>query len=159
MTNIYELTAQAAALQQMLEAEEIDEATYNDTIEALDIKDKVQSICCVIKNIEAQAVAIKAEKDRLAKKQKTAENAVKRLKESLVYHMQVTNQAKVKTTLFNVALSSSKSLKVIDETMIPQEYLIPQPDKVDVAGIRKALKDGAEIFGVEFEENPSLRIS
>jgi hypothetical protein len=159
VANIYELTAQAQQLQQLLEAEEIDEATYNDTLEALDIEDKVQSICCVIKNFEAQAAAIKVEKDRLAKKQKTAENRVERLRDSLIHHLQATNQAKVKTTLFNVALSSSKSLKVVDETMIPQEYLIPQPDKVDIAGMKKAIKEGAEIYGVEFEESPSLRIS
>lgn len=159
MANIYELTAQAAMLQQLLEAEEIDEQTYNDTLEAMEVSEKVQSICCVIKNFEAQAEAVKAEKDRLAKKQKAAENAAKRLKDSLIYHLQMTNQAKVKTTLFNVSLTSSKSLKVVDETMIPQEYLIPQPDKVDIAGMKKAIKDGAEIFGVEFEENPSLRIS
>lgn len=159
MANIYELTAQAQILQQLLENEEIDETTYKDTLEALEVEDKVQSICCVIKNIEAEAEAIKAEKDRLQKKQKTAENAVKRLKNSLIYHLQATNQAKVKTTLFNVALSSSKSLKVVDETMIPQEYLIPQPDKVDIAGMKKAIKEGAEIYGVEFEESPSLRIS
>lgn len=159
MANIYELTSQALMLQQLLEAEEIDEQAYQDTLEALSVEDKVQSICCVIRNIEAETEAIKAEKDRLAKRQKTTENAVKRLKESLIYHLQATNQAKVKTTLFNVSLSSSKSLKVVDETMIPQEYLIPQPDKVDIAGMKKAIKEGAEIFGVEFESKPSLRIS
>jgi hypothetical protein len=159
MANIYELTAQAAMLQQLLENEEIDEQTYNDTIEALEVSEKVEAICCVIKNFEAQAQAVKVEKDRLAKRQKTFENRVERLRDSLIYHLQTTNQAKVKTKLFNVALSSSKSLKVVDETMIPQEYLIPQPDKIDIAGMKKAIKDGAEIFGVEFEENPSLRIS
>lgn len=159
MANIYELTAQAEMLQQMLEADEIDETTFKDTLEALDIDTKVENICRVIKNFEADVAALKAEKDRIDRKKKTAENAVKRLKDSLIYYLQATNQAKVKTTLFNVALSSSKSLKVVDETMIPETYLIPQPDKVDVAGLRKALKDGKEVFGVEFEEKPSLRIS
>lgn len=159
MASIYELTEQALMLQSLLEADEIDEQLYNDTLESLDIDTKVQNICCVIKNIEAEADAIKAEKDRLAKRQKTAENAVKRLKDSLLMYLTATNQTKVKTQLFNVSVAKSKSLKVTYEDMIPEEYLIPQPSKVDVAGIRKAIADGEDIDGVEFEENPYIRIS
>ena len=159
MANIYELTQQAMMLQALLEGEEIDEQTYNDTIEALEIDTKVENICKVIRNIEADAAALKAEKERIDRKKKTAENAVKRLKDSLVMYLQATNQPKVKTQLFNVSLSKSKSLKVTDETMIPEQYLIPQPDKVDITGLRKAIKDGEDIDGVEWEEKPSLRIS
>lgn len=159
MANIYELTQQAMMLQALLEGEEIDEQTYNDTIEALEIDTKVENICKVISNIEADAAALKAEKERIDRKKKTAENAVKRLKDSLVMYLQATNQPRVKTQLFNVSLSKSKSLKVTDETMIPEQYLIPQPDKVDITGLRKAIKDGEDIDGVEWEEKPSLRIS
>lgn len=156
--NLYELTANAAYLQQLLEDGDIDEQTFNDSIESLMIDNKVENICKVIRNLEAQAAAFKEEADRLAKKQKTAENGVKRLKESLVNFLLTTNSKKINAGLFTVSLGSSKSVELVEDGAIPECYLTPQPPKVDKTGIGAALKAGKEVPGAALKESYHVRI-
>lgn len=158
MASLYELTAQARMLQEMLEGGEIDEEVFNDTLENLDIDTKIENICKVIRNLEAEATAFKEEKDRLAARQKTAENGVARLKESLLNYMVSTGNTKVKAGLFTVSKGTSKSLQVNYLDMIPSEYMIPQPETVDKKGITEAIKAGKKVPGAELVENSHIRI-
>lgn len=151
--NLYELTGKSLELQLMLEAGDIDEQTYFDTIEALEIDKKVESICAVIRNLEAEAAAFKTEKDRLAERQKTAENGIKRLKESLLNYMQVTNQSKVKQGVFSVRVGSTEKVKVVEQDKIPKEFLIMQEPKINLVDLKKCLKEGQKIEGIEIETN------
>lgn len=155
---LYELTEQAQALYELLQADEIDEQTYNDTIEAIGVENKIESYCAVIRQLQGEAELYKAEADRIYKKQKSTQNAVDRLKNSLFMFLKATGQSKAKAGIFNVAVSTSQSVNVTDEKKIPSEYLIEQAPKVDKAGIRKALKDGAVIAGVELVTNEGVRI-
>lgn len=156
--NLYTLTGAALELQNMLEIGEIDEEVYQDTLENLEIDKKIENICAVIRNLEAEAIAFKEEKDRMAARQKTAENGIKRLKISLLNHMTVTNQNKVKAGLFNISVGRTEKVIVTDQEQIPKEYLIPQESKVDLATIKKLLKDGETINGVTIESNNHIRI-
>lgn len=156
--NLYELTANAAYLQQLLEDGDIDEQTFSDSLESLMIDDKVENICKVIRNLEAQAAAFKEEAERLTKKKQTAENGVKRLKESLVNFMETTKGKKITAGLFTVTLGSSKSVEVLNEGELPECYLLPQPPKVDKTGIGAALKAGQEVPGAQLKESYHVRI-
>lgn len=158
MMNLYTLTGAALELQNLLEAGEIEEDVYQDTLENLDIDKKIENICAVIRNLEAEALAFKEEKDRMASRQKTAENGIKRLKESLLNHLTVTNQNKVKSGLFSVSLGSSEKVIVTDQKQIPSEFLIPQEAKIDLATIKKLLKNGEDIDGVTIESSNYIRI-
>lgn len=156
--NLYELTQNAAYLQQLLEDGDIDEQTFNDSLESLMIDDKVESICKVIRNLEAQAAAFKEEADRLTKKRQTAENGVQRLKESLANFLQTTNSKKITAGLFTVSLGSSKSVEVTGEKALPECYLTPQPPKVNKVEIGAALKAGVAVPGAALTESYYVRI-
>lgn len=156
--NLYQLTQSAAYLQQLLEDGDIDEQTFSDSLESLMIDDKVENICKVIRNLEAQAAAFKEEAERLTKKKKTAENGVNRLKESLVNLLQTTKSEKISAGLFTVSLGSSKSVEVTSEKALPDCYLTPQPPKVDKAGIGAALKAGVAVPGAMLTESYHVRI-
>lgn len=156
--NLYTLTGVALELQNLLESGEIEEDVYQDTLENLDIDKKIENICAVIRNLEAEAVAFKEEKDRMASRQKTAENGIKRLKESLLNHLTVTNQNKVKSGVFSVSVGSSEKVIVKDQKQIPSEFLIPQEAKIDLATIKKLLKGGEVIDGVTIESSNYIRI-
>lgn len=158
MMNLYTLTGAALELQNLLEAGEIEEDVYQDTLENLDIDKKIENICAVIRNLEAEALAFKEEKNRMASRQKTAENGIKRLKESLLNHLTVTNQNKVKSGVFSVSLGSSEKVIVTDQKQIPSEFLIPQEAKIDLATIKKLLKSGEDINGVTIENSKYIRI-
>ena len=158
MASLYELTYQAKALQDLLESGEIDETVFNDTLEGLDIDTKIENICKVIRNMEADAKAFKEEKDRLAQRQKTAENGVARLKESLLNYLIVSENKNVDAGTFKVSYRETDKLNVQSEDNIPAEYLIPQPPKVDSAGLKKYIKMGAEVDGVIVEKSPYVTI-
>lgn len=153
MSSLYELTNIAVELEEMLMSGDIDETTYNDTIEGLDIETKIENICKIIRNLTAEAEMYKAEKDRLAERQKTAENGIKRLKESLLNYMQMTNQNKVKQGVFSVRVGSTEKVKVVDQDKIPKEFLIMQEPKINLVDLKKCLKEGQKIEGIEIETN------
>lgn len=156
--NLYELTGAAVQLQEMLESGEIDEQAFKDTIDGLDIDGKVESICYVFKNLEAQADAFKKEKDRLAERERITKNGMARLKQSLLDYLHATDKKKVDAGVFTVTRSTSKSVKVYDETGIPEEFLIYQPAKIDKVALGKALKEKKIIEGAELEETEYVRI-
>lgn len=149
--SLYEMTLACQDLEEMLESGVIDEKTYNDTIEGLDIDSKVENICKVIRNLTAKAEAFKAEKDRLAERQKAAENGVKRLKESLLFHMDSLNSPKIEAGLFKVSIGKTEAVRVINQNEIPAAYLIKQPDKVDLVSIKNDIKAGVTVNGCEIE--------
>lgn len=158
MASLYELTQDVMYLQNLLEDGEIDEQTYNDTVECMCVEGKIENVCKMMKNLEAKAAAYKAEEDRMEKRRKTIENNVKRLKESVLNFMLCSNNKKVETGLFTVGLGSSTSVKVWDDSHIPDEYLIPQMPKIDKTALGKALKEGKEIKGVELVKNSYVTI-
>ena len=94
----------------------------------------------------------------MARRRKTIENSVKRLKDSLLNYMVSTNEKKVEAGLFTLSLGVSKSVNVWDDTRLPEEYLIPQQPKTDKTAIGKALKDGKVIDGAELVENPYITL-
>lgn len=158
MANLYELTQDAMMLQELLENGDIDEQTYADTLEGLDVETKVENICKVIKNLEAIAVACKTEKDRLAQREKTANNSIARLKDSLLAHMLLLNKKKTDAGTFTVSTSVSKSVEIIYEDMLDEKYFIPQPDKIDKTAITTDIKAGVEVSGARLVEKPYVRI-
>lgn len=158
MPSLYELTQDVMYLQRMLEDGDIDEQTYKDSVESMCVDGKMENICKVIRNLEAQASAYKAEIDRMSARKKTLENSVQRLKDSMLTYLVATNEAKVQSDLFTVSVGKSKSVHVWDETLLPEEYLTFQPAKVNKAAISKALKEGEEVAGAELVENQFLSI-
>ncbi|MDO4503841.1 MAG: siphovirus Gp157 family protein [Clostridia bacterium] len=156
--SLYNLTIEAQMLQEMLENGDIDETIFQDTLESLDIDTKIENVCKMIRNLEQRALMFKTEKDRMADRQRVAENCVKRLKENLLTHMQMTANSKLTAGLFTVSKGKSKSVNLFDETIIPENFLIPQPSKVDKKAIGDALKKGETIAGAELVENEFIRI-
>lgn len=158
MASLYELTGSAFELQMLLESGDIDEDTYKDTIESLDIETKIENICRVIRNLTAEAEAYKAEKDRLAERQKTAENGIKRLKDSLLHYMLTTEQTKVKQGVFSVRINRTSSVNITDPLSIPPDYLKFSDPQINKAEIKKAIQSGDEIPGAELVTNESIVI-
>lgn len=156
--NLYELTGAYLQIQQMIE----DGADgLEDTLAALDdaIENKAVGYAKVIKNLEAQAKAIKEEENRLKERRQSLENNIKRLKETLEQAMIETGVKKIKTDLFSFNIQKNPpSVNVIDEHAIPENYLIPQQPKIDKKAILADMKNGAEIPGVEVIRTEGLRI-
>ena len=158
MATLYELTTQAAALYEMLQAAEIDEQTFNDTLDAMGAADKVESYCKVIKQLQSDVDMFKGELDRLTARKKTAENGVERLKGALLVFMQQSGQDSVKAGSFAVSTAKTQAVNITDEKAIPCRFLVEQPPKIDKASIKTELKAGVKISGAELVTNTGVRI-
>lgn len=156
--NLFEMTTAAAELYDLLTSGEIDEQTFEDTLQAMGTEEKLESYCKVIRQLEADAEMLKAEKDRIDKKKKTVDNSIDRMKKAIIQFMKVQQTNKASAGTFTVALSTSKAVNILDEGKIPERFLIEQAPKIDKAAIRKEMMEGAEIEGCELQINEGVRI-
>lgn len=157
MASLYELTQQAAELYGLLSNDEIDDQTFNDTIEAMGTEDKVQDYCRVIKQLQADSDMFAAEIKRLTERKKTADNSVDRMKGALLAYMQASGQPKLKAGTFAVAVSNSQAVNILDENAIPTDFITLTPE-IEKAKIKEQLKQGVEIPGAELVTNTGVRI-
>ena len=116
---------------------------------------KLENIACYIKDLKAEAEAIRAEERNLAARRRTAENKAARLTDYLSWAL-----AGEKFKSARCAVSFRKSMAVQVNTLmdIPEEYLRfkdPEPDK---AKIKDALKEGLDVPGATLVENVSVII-
>jgi hypothetical protein len=155
---LYEMTEAAKALYEMLETEEVDEQVISDTLEGMGANLKLEDYCKIIKQFKADAEQYKAEADRLKKKQAAAEKSVKRLTDRVLAYMSATGKTKEKAGVFNIRVSQSKAVNIINENIIPDDYLITQPAKVDKMKIKKLLLAGEVVAGAELQTNNNLQI-
>lgn len=136
---LYELTTEYLHLLDVLEDEDASEEAIRDTMGMIleDITDKIEDCGKVLKQLRADAEALKAEKLRLASRQAAIERGEERLREAIRLAMAVTNQRKIKTGLFTFGLTKQNKV-VLD---VPEEALPIEFQKVTVKADTKALKE------------------
>lgn len=156
--NLYEINGSILQLTEMLESGEIDETVYNDTIESLGAEIAVEDVVKAIRNKQAEAEAIKAETDKLTDKRRRTEAAADGLKNILLTYLTATQQKKVNTGVFTISRGTSKSVEILNETVIPEAYLIAQPPKIDKKSILAKLKEGEVIEGAQLKESEYVTI-
>lgn len=162
---LYELTSEYLQLLNMLEDPDTDEQTILDTLEGVggELEEKADGYARVMRQMDADAAAIKAEEERLYNRRKSLENRSAWLKSRLQNVMEITGKRKFKTELFSFGIQKNPARVVIDDpSRIYEDYLIEQEPKVDTAAIRNALKDPEEAAlwdGIaHLEQSESLRI-
>ena len=73
--------------------------------------------------------------------------------------MKLTGKTKFKSGMFNFAIQKNQeSVNITDERIIPEDFLIQQPPKIDKTALKELLKNGVEIPGAELKQTESLRI-
>ena len=121
---------------------------------------KIENVVLWIKDLKAEAEAIKAEKLALAERQKVAENKVESLKKWVAYAL---GGQKFSTAKCAVSFRNTESVEVTDEGLeaLMKEhdelltYKAPEPNK---KAIKDAIKDGLSVAGVQLVQNVSTII-
>lgn len=155
--NLYELSLAFQEVQNM----ELDPEVMKDTLDSIEdaIENKAENIAKLIRNLESDVSAYKEEEDRLKTKRQSTENKVKWLKTYLEDNMKLTGKTKFKSGMFNFSIQKNPaSVNITDEKIIPGEFLIPQPPKVDKTSLKEILKRGIEVPGAELKQTEGLRI-
>lgn len=153
---LYELDKAIADFE--LEVNEDGEVLNIDELDELNLarEQKIEGISLWIKNLEAEKEAVKHEKDNFADREKRLGKKIDGLKGYLTYAL---DGQKFSTPKVAVSFRKSESVHITDEYLIPDEYklftVVKKPDK---GVIKKALKDGKEIMGVELVEKQNISI-
>ena len=155
--NLYELSIAFQEVQNM----DLDPEVMQDTLDSIEdaIENKAENIAKLIRNLESDVAAYKEEEDRLKTKRQATENKVKWLKTYLEDNMKLTGKTKFKSGMFNFSIQKNPaSVNITDEKVIPEEFLIQQPPKVDKTSLKEILKRGIEVPGAELKQTEGLRI-
>lgn len=162
MKNLYEITNAIANF-----VPEVDEFTGEllnaDILDMLNMErdTKIESIALYIKNLNALAADIKAEKDNLAERLKSTERKADSLKEYLANAL---NGEKFETGKCKVSYRKSSQVIFSDNFThwarlnapdLVKEYVEYKPDKT---AIKEAIKAGRDVFGAEIIENVNLQV-
>lgn len=157
--NLYEIaTEYRIAFDQLSEMEGITKEIIDDTLSHLSIPfdNKVESIACVLKNLDADVSAIKEVEKEMFDKRYKIEKRIDDLKEYLKNQMITSKRNKIKFKYFSVNVSKTKSKVLVNDLKkIPEVFIRTDIKKyADKDAIREA--GGCE--GAEVIEGYSLKI-
>lgn len=121
---------------------------------------KIEGVACWVKDLAAEANAIKEERCHLAERQRVAEKKVESLKKWLAFALQGEKfkTAKVAVSFWNteaveITPDGLENLKAMRNDLL--KYKEPEPDKT---AIKQALKSGLNVRGVQLVQNTSTII-
>ena len=146
-----------------LETGEILDSAKLDALQ-MERERKLEGVALWIKDLKAEASAVKEEADKLNARKKSLDNKIDGLKQWLLYAL---NGEKLKTARCNVYQTHSQRVNVTDEkelfdfiysTTAPGMFLRYKDPELDKEKIKKWLKDGYEIPGAELEDTESVVI-
>lgn len=133
---------------EIIDTEQLDKLT-------MERETKLENVACWIKELKAEAEALKAEKMAFAKRQQVAENKMESLKKYLAYALD--GQA-FKTTRASVTFRKSQAVEVADIWKLDENYLRYKEPEADKTAIKEALKAGQTVAGATLVENTSVII-
>lgn len=160
---LYELTGAYAETMMQLEDATTQEQ-YDAALEALtaiesDIVTKAEAYARIIRNKTVESEGYASEIKRLQAAKKAADSAIERLKDNIHFALETAGYAELTTGIGKWRIAKNPpSVEITDETLIPDEYLIPQPAKVDRHKILDDYKNlGLAIPGAEVVQKESVR--
>lgn len=117
--------------------------------------EKIESIALYIKDLKAEAEALKAEKLAFAERQKVAENKAESLKNYLAYALK--GQA-FKSTKAVVSFRKTQQVDIPDIYKLDENFLKYAEPTADKTAIKEAIKAGQTVKGATLIENTSVII-
>lgn len=157
---LYELTEIYKNIEEIMSDEDANVETLEKALKEVEdgIENKAENIAKLIRHIDSDIDALRAEEKRLAQRRRALENKKKSIKDYLEMQLKAMEIDKVKTPLFTVSIQKNPpSVRIIDEDKIPEDYL-RYTKSISRRDVLQALKDGEEIPGAELKQTRSLRI-
>lgn len=120
---------------------------------------KLENITLYIKNLDAEAKAIKEEEKNLKDRRERAEKKAERLRNLLAMSMNSAGESKFNTARCAVSFRFSKSVVITDLDMIDEAYVKKTIDvKPDKVAIKQAIEAGEDVEGAYLEEKQNIQI-
>ncbi len=163
--NIFELTQEEIKLKEMLEniedyemTDEEKEQIIADTLGDA-VEEKLEGYGKIHNEINSVITAIDAEIERLKAMKERKQKAVERLDNNVLFYMVNTGKDECKAGIYSYKRKVSYSTGVIDESLVPEEYIrvkVEEKKSVDKASALKVLKTGETIPGLILSKNEKV---
>ena len=161
MATLYEIKGQFKELMEMADECNLTQDDIKDTLEGLDyeLEEKADAYAKVIRTLECDVDSVDAEIKRLTDKKMRIQNNISSMKRSLESTMIELGRKKIKTPLFGFNIQKNPpSVNILDESKVPDNFRIKQPDKIDRKSIIAELKESGNTDWAELVQTESLRI-
>jgi len=158
---LYEIADEYRSKLESMQVNEDGEIVNYEEIEqaAGEFDAKTEAVACYIKELKANAEALKAEKESLDERMKSAIKKADWLTEYLADNMRKVGKAKFETAKCKLSFRKSASVYIPDEEALDKAYMKEKityaPDKT---AIKEAIKGGATVIGAELIEKESLQV-
>lgn len=153
MATLYEIDAAILGCIDQ-ETGEIIDAEQLDALQ-IERETKLEGVALWIKDLKAEAEALKAEKQAFAERQKSAESKAESLKKWLADALA---GEKFKTTKVAVSFRKTQSVQVSDIWELDEKFVKYAEPTADKAAIKAAIKAGEEVNGATLIESVSLSV-
>lgn len=151
--NLYEIDQAILACVDMETGEIVDP----EKLDALQLERdaKIEGVGLWVKNLKAEAAALKAEKEAFAKRQQEAEKLVKSLQNWLT---RATGGEAWKSTKVTISYRASTAVEIAEDAKIPKKYYRMVEPEVDKLAIRAALEEGKKIAGCAIVRRSNIQV-
>lgn len=168
--NIWEIDKAMREIEALEEDEELIDLETGEVISVADALEKlemaretkIENAAMMVKNLSAEAAAIKAEEEKLAKRRKAIENKAEDVKQFLVRALtrEDGTSEKFRTARAAVTVKMNPAKVIIsDEKLLPEVFFREIIDrKPDRAQIKEVLSRGIEVPGAALERGRSVMI-
>ena len=164
MPTLYEIADKyAAAIERGFVVDEdtgeiIEDESALDNLEG-ELNDKLEACAVVVKELRADAEAIRDEERKLAERRHAKERKAEWLRNYIAYNLETIGQTKLETPRAVIRTRRTRSVDVYDVDSLPEEYkrseTVTTPRKREIGD---AIKEGETIPGARLIENDSVSI-
>ena len=140
--------------------EETGEILNADELDQLQVEhdEKLKNCVYYYKNMMAEAAALKAEKQKLAERQRIAENKAEWIKQYIANDLKGEKFEPEDDVTIKVTYRKSESVECADIYKVPDEYIRYKEPELDKARIKKALKAGDTVDGCVLVTKSNIQI-
>lgn len=163
---LYEIEERYEDFLNLIEEEEIPDEVVKDTLEAIEgeFTEKIDNIACLVKNLDAQILAIEGEVKKLTKRKKTKENNIKRLKRYVYDNMNYLGKKKIETPRNVISVRKNPMKIFLEDGFIDwakenaDDLLKYNEPTVNKSAIKEAINDGRKICFAQLRQEERLDI-
>ena len=154
MSSLFEIVDEFRELYDLATGEDVDQQTFEDTLEAItgELEVKSAGYVAVIQQLDMESKKAKELEQKFKDIKQSRENAIKRMKDRLLYAMEATDKKEIPAGDFTIKVQANggKAQMVVDEELVPDSYrkVILEVDKDK---IRKALDEGEKLTFAHLE--------
>ena len=156
---LYELTDSMRNFELEID-EETGEIVNADELDELEMErtEKLKNCVRYYKNVKAEADALKAEKAKLANRQKSAEKRAEWIKDYIAMNLNGEPFAPEDDPTIKCGWRKSETVECENVFDVPEEFLTYKEPVLDKTKVRKAINAGETVSGCRLVEKQNLQI-